>query len=43
MATTNGAWVDYRWEDPLTGKVVPKSSWVVLHNGYIFGCGIYKQ
>ena len=42
-ATTNGAWVDYRWEDPLTGKVAPKSSWVVLHNGYIFGCGIYKQ
>ena len=38
-----GAWVDYGWKDPLTGKVAPKSSWVVLHKGYIFGCGIHKQ
>ena len=41
-ATANGAWADYGWKDPLTGKVVPKSSWVVLHKGYIFGCGIHK-
>ena len=41
-ATAKGTWVDYGWKDPLTGKVVPKSSWVVLHKGYIFGCGIYK-
>ena len=37
-----GAWVDYGWKDPLTGKVAPKSSWVVLHKGYIFGCGVHK-
>ena len=41
-AKPGGAWVDYGWKDPLTGKVVPKSSWVVLHKGYIFGCGIHK-
>ena len=41
-ATAKGAWVDYGWKDPLTGKVVPKSSWVILHKGYIFGCGIHK-
>ena len=41
-ATPQGAWVDYGWKDPLTGKVVPKSSWAVLHEGYIFGCGIHK-
>ena len=41
-ATAQGAWVDYGWEDPLSGKVVPKSSWVVRHKGHIFGCGIYK-
>ncbi|MCY3823313.1 MAG: cache domain-containing protein [Nitrospinae bacterium] len=37
-----GAWVDYGWKDPLTGKIVPKSSWVVRHKGYIFGCGVHK-
>ena len=41
-ATAKGAWVDYGWKDPLTGKVVPKSSWVVRHKGHIFGCGIHK-
>ena len=42
MATAKGAWVDYGWKDPLSGKVVPKSSWVVRHKGFIFGCGIHK-
>lgn len=42
QATAKGAWVDYGWKDPLTGKVVPKSSWVVRHKGHIFGCGIHK-
>ena len=41
-ATPQGAWVDYGWKDPLTGKVAPKSSWVILHKGYIFGCGVHK-
>ena len=41
-AKPEGAWVDYGWKDPLTGKVVPKSSWVVRHKGFIFGCGIHK-
>ncbi len=41
-ATAKGAWVDYGWKDPITGKVVPKSSWAVLHKGYIFGCGVHK-
>jgi cytochrome c len=42
-ATEEGAWVDYKWKDPLTGQVQPKSSWVVRHDGYIFGCGIYTE
>lgn len=41
-ATEKGAWVDYGWKDPISGKVVPKSSWAVRHKGHIFGCGIYK-
>ncbi len=42
VAGMDGAWVDYKWEDPTTGKVEPKSSWVVYHDGFIFGVGTYK-
>lgn len=41
QATPNGVWVDYMFEDPLTGQIAPKSSWVVLHDGYVFGAGVY--
>ena len=43
VATPEGAWVDYKWQDPATGEVEPKASWVVRHDGYIFGCGIYLE
>lgn len=42
MADADGEWVDYVWVDPLTGNEVAKSSFVVAHDGYIFGSGIYK-
>ncbi len=41
-ASMDGTWVDYKWKDPLTDAIEPKSSWVVLHDGYVFGVGIYK-
>ena len=41
-ATGKGAWSDYLWKDPLSGKTLAKSSWVVRHKGHIFGCGVYK-
>lgn len=41
-ATEEGVWVDYKWRDPATGEVLSKSSWVVLHDGHVFGAGIYK-
>ena len=28
--------------DPVTGQNEAKSSWVVHHGGYIYGCSIYK-
>lgn len=40
-ATPEGAWVEYLREDPLTGEIAPKASWVVRHDNYIFGCGVY--
>jgi signal transduction histidine kinase len=42
-ASESGTWVDYKVLDPQSGKVLPKSSWIVLHDGYIFGAGIYKD
>jgi cytochrome c len=41
-AKEEGAWVDYRWMNPVTKKPEQKSSWLVRSGGYIFGCGIYK-
>jgi signal transduction histidine kinase len=41
-ATPTGVWVDYRWRSPRSGAVENKSSWVVLVNDYIFGCGVYR-
>ena len=40
-ARPQGAWVDYRFPDPLTGDLMAKSSWIVLHDNLVFGCGIY--
>ena len=40
-ATPEGAWLSYKREDPLTGVVEEKLSWLRLHDGYVFGCGIY--
>lgn len=42
-ATPEGAWAKYKYQNFESGKVENKSSWVVLHDGYIFGVGVYKQ
>ena len=42
-ATMEGGWANYKWLDPVTNKAEPKSSWVVLHKGYIFGVGVYEH
>jgi cytochrome c len=42
-ATAEGVWVEYTWFNPVDKQLHPKSSWVVLHDGNIFGAGIYLQ
>ena len=42
-ANEAGSWVEYKMLDPQSGAVLPKSSWIVRHDGYIFGAGIYKE
>jgi len=40
-ATAGGVWVDYIFIDPYTNQPAPKSTWAVLHDNFIFACGIY--
>ncbi len=39
------AWVDYKWSNPTTKKVEPKSTYVKSYAGsdYFLGCGIYLK
>jgi cytochrome c len=38
----SGGWVDYVWLNPVTGTIQPKTSYIMLVDGYRFGCGVYK-
>ena len=41
-ATEAGHWVHYLWPNPAAGGVEePKHSWVIRHDGLIFGAGYY--
>ncbi len=35
-------WVDYKWINPANGKVLAKSTYCMLVDDLILGCGIYK-
>ena len=41
-ARPTGVWVDYKWRDPQTKKIVQRSNWVVSYGGYNFVCGVDK-
>ncbi len=43
VAKTKGTgWVDYKWVNPVTNKIEPKSTYVQKYDDYFVGCGIYK-
>lgn len=43
IAKTKGSgWVDYKWTNPVTKRVEPKSAFVKKNGDYIFCCGVYK-
>lgn len=42
-ATKDGIWVEYLWKDPANNEILPKQVWLVKHDGYIFGSGVYYQ
>ena len=35
-------WVDYRWTNPRSGQVEPKSTYVERCGEYTIACGIYR-
>ena len=41
MQSGAGTWVDYIFLDPVTNEDGLKRSWLVLHDGHIFGAGFY--
>ncbi len=41
-ATPEGAWSSYSWINPETGETESKHSWVVRHDGLVFGSGWYE-
>ena len=42
-ATEQGRWVSYVFENPDTEELQQKQTWVVKHNGLIFGSGWYEN
>ncbi len=42
-ATEEGHWVEYLWPNPATAMEETKRSWVIRHDGLIFGSGYYGQ
>ena len=43
LATADGAWLDYAFANPATGTAQLKHSWVMRHDGLIFGSGWYED
>ncbi|MCY4618878.1 MAG: hypothetical protein OXD50_10070 [Chloroflexi bacterium] len=42
-ASEAGSWVDYQFNNPTTGEAEIKHSWIVRHDGLIFGSGWYED
>jgi len=44
LASSKGSgWVDYRWVNPVSHKIEPKSSFIVKVGDYVVGAGFYKD
>ena len=43
VAGTKGSgWIDYKWTNPVTKAIEPKSTYIEKHGDVLIGCGIYK-
>ena len=43
IADEDGGWFEYTFDNPATGAVETKHSWVVIHNDVAFGSGWYER
>jgi signal transduction histidine kinase len=43
LAVTDTAWVDYKWQDPVTKAVERKTQYEVRVGEYVVGVGAYSQ
>jgi hypothetical protein len=44
LASAKGSgWVDYRWVNPVSKKIEPKSSYIERFGDYVVGVGFYRQ
>ncbi len=44
LAQTKGSgWVDYKWVNPTTTKIEPKTTYIQRVDDYFVGCGTYKR
>ena len=43
VADEDGAWFDYTFPNPASGAAETKHSWMVLHDGLVFGSGWYER
>jgi signal transduction histidine kinase len=39
---TGKGWVDYKFLNPATGKIEPKTTYLEAYEGWVVCCGIYK-
>ena len=42
VAIKNSGWVDYKWPNPVTKKIEPKTTYLVRVGTYLVGVGAYK-
>ena len=43
IGTGTGAWASYTHTNPVTGDVESKRTWLVMHDGLVFGSGYYSS
>ena len=44
LAAAKGkGWVDYQYKNPATGKIEPKTTYILLVDGVVLEAGIYKK
>ena len=43
LAIKDTGWVEFNWQNPLTGKIEPKTDYVIRVGEYLVGVGAYVQ